>query len=120
MAITRIKKIINPFKNSIGLIVITFYNSFRHKLTINDYEKKLFYIFKRKGSIMADFLEYGPIICVEGSHKGRVGYFDDTDIDCGSCSNDCCFRNCNINDCDNCPQNEMKDNECPELAIVYF
>jgi len=69
---------------------------------------------------MANSLEYGPIICIEGTHKGRVGFFDDIDSGCNLCSNDCCFHNCNVNDCDNCPRNEAGAGECPELAIIYF
>ena len=69
---------------------------------------------------MADFLEYGPVICVDGPHKGRIGYYDDTDSNCNLCSNNCCSHSCSINNCDNCPQSETKNNECPELAIIYF
>jgi len=69
---------------------------------------------------MAGSLEYGPIICVEGPHKGRVGYFDDIGNDCSLCSNNYCLHNYNTNDCDNCLQNETKASECIELAIIYF
>ena len=37
-------------------------------------------------------LKYGPIICTEGQHKGRIGYFDDTDSDCSQCLEECCYH----------------------------
>ena len=30
---------------------------------------------------MRDDLNYGPILITKGPHKGKIGYFDDTDID---------------------------------------
>ena len=30
---------------------------------------------------MRDDLNYGPILITKGQHKGKIGYFDDTDID---------------------------------------
>lgn len=71
---------------------------------------------------MEETLKYGPILCTAGPHKGRIGYFDDTDFDCDLCKESCCSHNCNSDDfeCDSCSQNSCKNDNCPEFAIVYW
>ena len=70
---------------------------------------------------MDESLAYGPIICTKGTHKGRVGYLDDTDFDCALCKKQCCFRNCDTEiDCDDCDRHELEHGNCTEFAIVYW
>jgi len=71
---------------------------------------------------MDNLLEYGPIICVAGRHKGRIGYFDNEDWDCNLCKKECCSRDCDFetDDCENCAKFETKHGECPIFAAVYF
>lgn len=70
---------------------------------------------------MAEALEYGPVICINRPHKGRIGYFDDTDIDCTLCKEECCYHDCDMDiECDNCNRNEKEHVKCPEFAIVYW
>ncbi|MCL2593887.1 MAG: toll/interleukin-1 receptor domain-containing protein [Defluviitaleaceae bacterium] len=67
-------------------------------------------------------LEYGAIICVDGPHKGKIGYFYDNAHDCNLCSEDCCSDNCNFEDkdCHDCPEYKTGHGNCPKFAIVYF
>lgn len=68
---------------------------------------------------MAD-LEYGPILCTQGLHKGRIGYFDDEDIDCDLCEEKCCLPACTKEiECEECPDYQ-EDRNCREFAIVYW
>ena len=58
---------------------------------------------------MKEHLEYGPILCIDGPHKGRIGYLDNFDVDCTTCKNDCLL-------------DEDDDTEplCEELAVIYW
>lgn len=66
-------------------------------------------------------LEYGPILCTQGPHKGRIGYYDDEEIDCDLCEEKCCFATCTKDiDCEECPDYPEDGRNCRELAIVYW
>lgn len=63
-------------------------------------------------------LEYGPILCIGGPNKGRIGFFDDTDINCDLCESTCLCHDCE--DVENCDKCLSENRDCQEYAIIYW
>jgi len=55
----------------------------------------------------------GYVLVTKGEHKGKVGYFDDDDVDCS------CFED-DVDYTDEEIEEIAEKCRCPGLAIVYF
>lgn len=71
---------------------------------------------------MSNDIEYGPVLCIKGPHKGRIGYYDCEEADCSVCRVKCCSKKCDTPDieCEECEKYPTEFGKCKLVGVVFW